>query len=100
MLGPISGQDWAPAVAGDDLGRAKHERDVPRRLAEGGPNHDIADALSIGLGPAGKHVENVLAKLDTDRPAAAVDYALRHGLLPVASAVAAELGCPPRSDPA
>jgi BRCT domain type II-containing protein len=33
---------------------------VLRLLAEGGSNHDVADALSISLRTAGKHVENTI----------------------------------------
>ena len=71
----------SPATTGDDLGLTGREREVLQLLAEGRPNRDIADALSISPRTVGKHVEGILAKLGVENRAAAVGYALRHGLV-------------------
>jgi non-specific serine/threonine protein kinase len=81
VAAPVPPSTVAPAATEDDLGLTPRERDVLRLLVEGHPNRDIGDLLSISPRTVGKHVENILAKLGVESRAAAVGYALRHGLV-------------------
>jgi DNA-binding NarL/FixJ family response regulator len=71
----------APTPTEDDHGLTRREREVLRLLAEGRPNREIADALSISPRTVGKHVEGILATLGVESRTAAVGYALRHRLV-------------------
>ncbi len=81
-----------PAVAGtvlqDLVGRripgqelTARELDVLRRLAEGGTNKQIADALCISEETVKTHVGNILSKLHLAHRTQAVLYALKRGLV-------------------
>jgi DNA-binding NarL/FixJ family response regulator len=50
-------------------------------LAAGKTNRDIAAALVISQHTAGRHVENIFAKLGVSSRAAATAYAFQHGLV-------------------
>ena len=51
-----------------------------RLLAEGLPDREIAEALSISTRTVNGHVTNLLTKLGLDSRAAAAAFAVRHGL--------------------
>jgi NarL family two-component system response regulator LiaR len=81
-----------PAVAGtvmQDLidrrlpgqGLTEREMDVLRRLAQGGTNRKIADALCISEETVKTHVGNILSKLHLTHRMQAVLYALKRGLV-------------------
>lgn len=57
------------------------EREVLALVAEGKTNRDIAAALMISQHTAGRHVENIFAKLGVTSRAAATAFAYEHGLL-------------------
>ena len=57
------------------------ELDVLRCLVRGGPNHEIARALGIGVGTVRTHVSHILLKLGATDRAAAVSLALRRGIV-------------------
>jgi len=48
-------------------------------IAQDRSNQQIADALFLSRRTVHKHVENILAKLDTDSRAGAAVWAVRHG---------------------
>jgi DNA-binding NarL/FixJ family response regulator len=55
--------------------------DVLRLLAEGYPDRQIADMLSISPKTVGRHISNILAKLGVTTRTAAATYAVRHDLV-------------------
>jgi DNA-binding NarL/FixJ family response regulator len=57
------------------------EREVLVMLAQGIPNKEIADKLSIAEGTVKNHVSNILAKLQVTNRTQAADLARRHGLV-------------------
>jgi non-specific serine/threonine protein kinase len=56
------------------------ERDVLRLIAEGRPDREIAETLSIGVRTVHTHVTSILNKLGVSSRTAAATYAVRHGL--------------------
>ena len=70
----------APTALGllDDL--SPREVEVPRLLAAGKSNRDIADALCISLSTVASHVRHILTKTGCANRTEAAAYALRHGL--------------------
>jgi DNA-binding CsgD family transcriptional regulator len=71
-----------PAIPPADsvFGLTPREREVLTLLTEGRSNQAIADTLFISPRTAKNHVAHILAKLGANSRAAAVAYALRHGL--------------------
>jgi non-specific serine/threonine protein kinase len=61
-------------------GLSAREMEVLRLVAEGLPDHAIADALFISRRTVTTHVSNIFAKLGLDSRAAVAAYAVRHGL--------------------
>ncbi len=57
------------------------EREVLAELAAGRTDREIAAELAISPHTAGRHVENIFAKLGVSSRAAATAYAYEHGLL-------------------
>lgn len=70
-----------PAEAAVFAGLTERERQILRLLAEGPSDREIAERLSISPKTVGVHVSHILAKLDVPSRAAAVAYAVRHGLV-------------------
>ena len=72
----------APPAAGAAVaaGLTPRETEVLRLIAQDRSNQQIADALFLSRRTVHKHVENILAKLDTDSRAGAAVWAVRHGL--------------------
>ncbi len=54
---------------------------VLRLLAEGRTDREIAAAIFVSPRTVGKHVTNILAKLDVPSRAAAATHAVRRGLV-------------------
>jgi len=54
---------------------------VLRLIAEGLPNRDIADRLSLSFHTVKNHVQNIFKKIDVTRRMEAVDRARRQGWL-------------------
>ena len=61
----------------------RREMDVLRLVAQGLTNHEIAEALVIGVGTVRTHVSNILAKLHLANRTQAALYALREGWAPL-----------------
>jgi DNA-binding CsgD family transcriptional regulator len=75
------GAPTAPcSVAGSPFGLTPRESEILTLLTEGRSNQAIADTLFISPRTAKNHVAHILAKLGVGSRAAAVAYALRHGL--------------------
>jgi len=62
-------------------GLTPREQEVLRLLVDGRSNQAIADQLFVSLRTAESHVRHIYDKLDVTSRAAAVAYALRHGLV-------------------
>jgi DNA-binding CsgD family transcriptional regulator/tetratricopeptide (TPR) repeat protein len=62
-------------------GLSPREVDVLRLLVEGRPDRQIADTLSISPKTVGRHISNILAKLDVTTRTAAATHAVRHNLV-------------------
>lgn len=60
---------------------SEREREVLVMLAQGIPNKEIADKLTIAEGTVKNHVSNILGKLQADNRTQAADIARRHGLV-------------------
>ena len=75
--------EQAPAepvsIAVDDL--SEREVDVLRLVAQGMPNREIADALSLSEHTVKSHLANILAKLHLRSRAHAAAYAVQAGLV-------------------
>jgi DNA-binding CsgD family transcriptional regulator len=54
---------------------------VLRLVAEGHTDREVADILVISPRTANRHLSNIFVKLDVPGRAAAVAYAIRHGLV-------------------
>lgn len=65
----------------ESLVLTQREVDVLRLIAEGLPNRDIADRLSLSFHTVKNHVQNIFKKIDVTRRIEAVDYARRQGWL-------------------
>jgi DNA-binding CsgD family transcriptional regulator len=75
------GAPSAPSSVGNNpFGLTPRESEILALLAEGRSNQAIADTLFISPRTAKNHVAHILAKLGVGSRAAAVAYALRHGL--------------------
>jgi len=61
-------------------GLSRRQAEVLRLVAQGRTNREIAAALVLTEGTVANHVTAVLAKIGADNRAAAVAYAVRHGL--------------------
>jgi non-specific serine/threonine protein kinase len=80
MLAVMSAPNRIGAAVNNGLGLTPREREVLTLLTEGHSNQEIADALFISPRTAKNHVASILPKLGAGSRAAAVAYALRHGL--------------------
>lgn len=69
----------APSELVDPL--SDREREVLVMLAQGVPNKEIADRLSIAEGTVKNHVSNILSKLQVQNRTQAADFARRKGLV-------------------
>ena len=69
-------------AAGDEAALTPREDEVLRLVAEGGTNHDIAEALEISEATVKFHMSNILGKLHLENRAQVVAFAHRHGLAP------------------
>jgi DNA-binding NarL/FixJ family response regulator len=67
--------------ATSDSGLSPREVEVLRQLAEGHPDRQIADTLSISPKTVGRHISNILAKLGVTTRTAAATHAVRHNLI-------------------
>lgn len=56
------------------------EWDVVRQLVAGGTNKEIAEALSISVRTAEKHVLNIMGKIEVETRTSIVAWAMRHGV--------------------
>lgn len=70
---------WSPRGAPPRLSR--RELEVLKLVADGLPSRDIAARLAVSEATVTRHLANVFAKVDVSSRAAAVAYALRHGLM-------------------
>lgn len=59
----------------------RRELDVLRLVAEGHTDREVADTLIISPRTVNRHLSNIFIKLDMPGRAAAVAYAIRHGLV-------------------
>src|SRR5579859_665763 len=59
----------------------KREQEVLRLVAEGHTDREVAEMLIISPRTANRHLSNIFIKLDVPGRAAAVAYAIRHGLV-------------------
>jgi DNA-binding NarL/FixJ family response regulator len=78
-LSPTAGEIPVATTAGHGL--SPRELEVLRLLAEGLADREIGERLFISHRTVMVHVSNLLAKLEVPSRTAAVNYALRHGLL-------------------
>ena len=78
--GPAGAATETPGGRGD-AGLSVREREVLALLAAGKTNRDIAATLLISQHTAGRHVENLFAKLGVSSRAAATAYGYEHHLL-------------------
>ncbi|HZT98705.1 MAG TPA: LuxR C-terminal-related transcriptional regulator, partial [Ktedonobacteraceae bacterium] len=78
QLGPDDGRDQSGPY-GEQLTR--RELEVLRLVAEGHTDREVADILVISPRTANRHLSNIFVKLDVPGRAAAVAYAIRHGLV-------------------
>jgi|ERR1051325_2180135 DNA-binding NarL/FixJ family response regulator len=65
----------------ESLVLTQREIDVLRLIAEGLPNRDIAQRLSLSFHTVKNHVQNIFKKIDVTRRIEAVDHARRQGWL-------------------
>ncbi len=61
------------------------EREVLQALAEGLSDKEIADRLYIGIGTVHTHMSSLLSKLEVQSRLQALVFAVRHGLVKIAS---------------
>ena len=72
----------APRPAGTDASPLSlREREVLAQVAAGRTNREIAGVMVISEHTVGRHLENIFAKLAVSSRAAAVAFAVEHGLL-------------------
>jgi predicted ATPase/DNA-binding CsgD family transcriptional regulator len=71
---------WAPDPSASH-GLSPRELEVLRLLAEGHPDRQIAETLSISPKTVGRHISNILVKLDVATRTAAATHAVRHNLV-------------------
>lgn len=64
-----------------ELHLTKRELEVLRLVAEGHTDREVAETLVISPRTANRHLSNIFIKLDVPGRAAAVAYAIRHGLV-------------------
>lgn len=69
-----------PAPAEVHAGLTRRETEVLKLLMEGYSNREIADRLFISVRTGTTHVTHILSKLGVESRAAAVAFALQHGL--------------------
>lgn len=62
-------------------GLTRRELEVLRLVAEGHTDREVADTLVISYRTVNRHLGNIFIKLDVPGRAAAVAYAIRHGLV-------------------
>jgi non-specific serine/threonine protein kinase len=70
-----------PALAFGHPALTARERDVTRLIAGGLSNREIAEELVVSVRTVERHITNLYAKLGARGKAAAIAYALRHGLV-------------------
>jgi non-specific serine/threonine protein kinase len=80
MLAAMGAQTTPRSLSGGPFGLTPRESEILTLLTEGRSNQAIADTLFISPRTAKNHVAHILAKLGVSSRAAAVAYALRHGL--------------------
>jgi DNA-binding CsgD family transcriptional regulator len=61
---------------------SRREMDVLRLVAEGLPNRQVADALSLSVKTVNRHLVNIYTKLGVNTRGAAIAHAFRHGFIP------------------
>lgn len=66
--------------AGEDTGLSPREDEVLQLLAQGAPNKQIADALSISENTVKTHLRNIMEKLHLANRSQAAAYAVKKGL--------------------
>lgn len=74
--------DHAPSRAYvHEVALTPREMEVLRLVAEGHTDREVADILVISTRTANRHLSNIFVKLNVPGRAAAVAYAIRHGLV-------------------
>jgi DNA-binding NarL/FixJ family response regulator len=81
LVGQFRGAGNAPTHSTNLSALTPREREVFQLLAVGYSNKEIANKLSVSLGTAKKHRENLQAKLDCHSAAELARLAIREGLL-------------------
>ncbi|MCP3919778.1 MAG: response regulator transcription factor [bacterium] len=82
LVSQVRGTPGGPAAAGAGVSSlTPREREVFQLLAIGKSNKEVAHALSMSLGTAKKHRENLQRKLDCGSAAELARIAIREGLL-------------------
>jgi HD-GYP domain-containing protein (c-di-GMP phosphodiesterase class II) len=76
-----AGEAVKPARTSWPNGLTDREVEVLRLIARGGSNRDVARELVISPKTAGRHVENIYAKINVSSRASAALFALQNGLL-------------------
>ena len=75
LLAPSS-----PSSPGPNVGHSERELEVLALLAEGLTNREIGSRLGISEKTVTDHLTNVFTKANLENRAAAVAFAVRHGL--------------------
>lgn len=81
LLGKKRAQDGSTEIGGRVASLTPREREVFQLLALGKSNKEVARELSMSLGTAKKHRENLQRKLDCHSAAELARLAIREGLL-------------------
>ena len=78
---------WAAFAEGGEHaafdGLTDREQEVLKLIADGLPNQDIADKLTISVKTVERHRANIMAKLNLHSRTELVKYAIRKGLIDV-----------------
>ena len=61
----------------------RREKEVLRLIAEGKPNKEIAEILSISIRTVENHRANIIRKTKLNKPVELVRYAIEHGLVEI-----------------
>jgi DNA-binding NarL/FixJ family response regulator len=76
-------QDYRKRVSAEPFQLSDRERDILKRVAEGGSTKEIADALKVSVKTVETHRQNIMSKLNLHSIAELTKYAIRQGLTEV-----------------